>query len=110
MNRIRLQKSMKECLQEAFKKNAVISSDGLSDNEFILVINGKAYFEDGCCLGSYSRTFEVLASQEWTKRYPWYVIGYMNEEEVTFLRESMKKPRCYESVWLEQQIKKAFTS
>ena len=37
MNRIRLQKSMKECLQEAFKKNAVISSDGLSDNEFILV-------------------------------------------------------------------------
>lgn len=73
-------KSMKECLIEAFKNNAIISSDGLDGDEFILVINGKAYYEDGGCLGSFLEAIEIL--KPWGYNYQWFVIRYLTNDEV----------------------------
>lgn len=97
MNTVILKNSMKECLLQAFKNNAIITSDGLSKDEFIHVCEHKAYYEDGGCLGSFSEANEFLQSQDWTHRYDWYIIGYLTEEEVEAIRVMRKKPRIYEN-------------
>lgn len=90
MNKVSIEKSMKECLLEAFKNNAIITSDGLSNNEFIHVCNHKAYYEDGGCLGTFSETNELLNSQDWTHNHRWYVIGYLTEDEIKAIKDMAK--------------------
>lgn len=81
-SKIRIEKPMHDCLYEAFKNNAVITSDGLNSDEFIYVYKHRAYYEDGCCLGTFSETNELLNSQNWTHNHKWYIIGYLTHESI----------------------------
>lgn len=81
MKKVYIKKSLKECLTEAFENNAIITSDGLSSDEFIFVRNAKAYYEDGGCLGPFSETCGFLSSSGWAVRHEWFIIGYMTPEE-----------------------------
>ena len=96
---------MKECLFEAFKNNAVITSNGLSSSEFIHVCEHKAYYEDGGCLGSFSETIELLNSQEWTRKYKWFIIGYMSDNEICAIKHLRKTYKyCYNTIY-EKELK-----
>ena len=99
MNKVCIEKSMKECLFDAFKNNAIITSDGLGTTEYIHVCNHKAYYEDGGCLGTFSETNEFLNTQDWTHNHKWFVIGYLTEEEVKTIETIRKNPRIYESCY-----------
>ena len=104
MNKVKIEKSMHDCLLEAFKNNAVITSDGLGSAEFIHVCNHKAYYEDGGCLGSFCEAHELLDSQDWTHNHKWYVIGYLTEEEINAIKDMRKHTRVWESAWFEKEL------
>lgn len=91
MNKVKEEKELKDCITEAFERNAIITSDGLSADEFIFVSNLKAFYEDGACLGGYHETLEFLNSMEWVHRYDWYVIGYLDNSEITRINELRKR-------------------
>ncbi len=91
-----IEKSMKECLLEAFQNNAIITSDGLEETEFIHVCEHKAYYEDGCCLGTFSEAYALLNSQNWTHRYKWYIIRYLTEDEIIAIKKLKNKLKPYE--------------
>ena len=86
------QMSMKDCIFAAFHDKAVITSDGLAPDEFIYVFRHKAYYEDGCCLGSYSKTLELLNSQEWTHNYNWWIFAYLEDDDEKDIEELHKYP------------------
>lgn len=97
MEKVCIKKSLKECLTEAFKNNAIITSDGLFSDEFIFVRNAKAYYEDGGCLGSFSETCDFLSRSGWAVRHEWFIIGYMTPEEksaIDNLSESVWRRLC----------------
>ena len=104
MHKVEIEKSMKECLFEAFKNNAIITSDGLSATEFIHVCNHKAYYEDGGCLGYHSEAYELLNSQEWAHSHKWYIIGYLDEGEVKAIKKLREDLRVYESNRFERKL------
>lgn len=99
MKKVYIKKSLEECLTEAFKNNAIITSDGLSSDEFIFVRNAKAYYEDGGCLGSYSETCEFLSRSSWASRCDWFVIGYITLEEKAAI------DKLDPSVWIRGRVK-----
>lgn len=105
MNRLEkpIEKPMYECLLEAFKDKALITSDGLAEDEFIYSYGGKAYYEDGACLGSFSETRELLSSQQWTRTHDWYVIGHLTEEDILKIKE-MKRIINYDSVKFKNEL------
>lgn len=104
MNKVHIEKSMKECLLEAFKNNAIISSDGLGSAEFIHVYQHKAYYEDGGCLGNFDDALELLNSQEWTHTHKWFIIGYLTEDEIRAISDMRSNPRVYDSFWFEHKL------
>lgn len=105
MKQVRIEKPMTECLLEAFKNNAIITSDGLSEGEFIHVCGGKAYYEDGGYLGYFSETNEILSLQDWTHNHKWYIIGYLDEQEVRAIKEMRKNPMVYREFCYEEKLK-----
>lgn len=106
MKKVRIEKPMTECLEQAFKHNAIITSDGLGSAEFIHTCKGKAYYEDGGCLGYFSETNALLNSQEWTHNYKWYIIGYLDKQEIQAIKDMRNNPRVYESFWYEKELNK----
>lgn len=106
MKKVRIEKPMTECLLEAFKHNAIITSDGLGSAEFIHTCKGKAYYEDGGCLGYFSEANALLDSQEWTHNYKWYIIGYLDKQEIQAIKDMRNNPRVYESFWYEKELNK----
>lgn len=106
MRQVRIEKTLYECLFEAFKNNAIITSDGLASNEFIHTCNGKAYYEDGGCLGSLSEANELLSSQGWANEHKWYIIGYLEEKEIQAIKDMRNKPKVYDSFSYEEEINK----
>ena len=92
-----IKKSMKDCINAAFTEHAIVTSDGLNDGELIFVANGKAYYEDGGCLGSRCETLDLLNSMEWARKYEWYVIGYMTKEEYKQIKQLCCSQDLYDS-------------
>ena len=106
MNKVNIEKSMRDCLLEAFKNNAIITSDGLSDGEFIHVCNHRAYYEDGGYLGTFSETLDLLKSQEWTHTHKWFIIGYLTSDEVNAIRDIINDPNIYDSSRYQKELNK----
>ena len=102
MTRVMIEKTIEECLLEAFKNNAVITSDGLAQDEFIHVYNGEAYYEDGCCLGYFQKANSFLHSQDWTHNHKWYIIGYLTEEEVKIIKELRRNLRLRDGTYKQE--------
>lgn len=105
MKRVMIEKTMEECLLEAFKNNAVITSDGLAQDEFIHVYNGEAYYEDGCWLGYFQKANSFLHSQDWVHSHKWYIIGYMTEEEIKAIKELRKNLKLRDDTYKQELIK-----
>lgn len=105
MKQVMIEKTMKECLLEAFKNNAVITSDGLSQDEFIYVCGHEAYYEDGACLGYFLKVCEFLNSQDWTHSHKWYIIGYMTENEMKGIKELRKNLRLRDGTYKQELIR-----
>lgn len=104
MDRVYKKMNMEECLREAFNKNAIISSDGLSADQFIYVSNDIAYYEDNGRLGRFGEAYNLLDSMEWTHGHEWYVLGYMTDDDVRAIKEMRTRPRAYDSDWVIQQL------
>lgn len=104
MEKVYKKMTMRECLTEAFTKNAIVSSDGLSADQFIYVSSDVAYYEDNGRLGFISKAYHFLDSMEWTHRHEWYVIGYMTDDEVRAIKEMRTSPRRYDIDWVIQQL------
>ena len=105
MKKVRIEKPMKDCLREAFKNKAVITSEILEPSEFIYVSQCNAYYEDGGCLGSFCEANEYLSAQSWANNYKWYIIGYMSEDEIQTIKELRKQNRTWDGDWLEKEVK-----
>lgn len=106
MNKHYIEKPMRECLLEAFKNGAIITSDGLEPDEYIHVSGHKAYYEDGGCLGSFSATNELLESQIWTNNHKWYIVSYMTEEEKKAVKEIHASKEIILKGSMKEELKK----
>ena len=106
MKKIHKEMPMKECLRLMFRSNnIIISSDGLASNEFIFVYGCKAYYEDGGCLGSFTKTMDILDSQEWTHTHKWYIAGILNNDEVEAINDMMRRHLYYNTLCIEDKLK-----
>lgn len=105
MKKVRIEKPIKECLREAFKNKAVITSDALEPTEFIYVRGRRAYYEDGGCLGSFCEAHEYLSSQRWANN-KWFIIGYMSEDEIQAIKELENLNRTLNKAWDGDWLKK----
>lgn len=106
MNKVYTERLLPECVKQMFENSAVITSDGLNHSEFIYVCDGEAFYEDGCCLGTFSETLNLLQSQDWANLHKWYVIGYLTDVEEVIIRRLLKQLRAKGSLWYERRLNK----
>lgn len=106
MVNVKIEKPMKECIFEAFEKSAIISSDGLEPDEYIFVCNGKAYYEDGGCFGTFWATRNFLKSQEWANKHKWFIIGYMEPDEVKEIERLMEVDPVHSRLDYKEELSK----
>lgn len=86
-----LEKPMSDCLLSAFKHHAIITASGLGSEEFVFVSKGKAYYEDGGCIGAYPKANEYF--KDWSHQ-KWYILRYLSEDEVKIVDELVANGKC----------------
>lgn len=85
------EKPMEQCIALAFKDHAIITSSGLGSEEFVFVSKGKAYYEDGGCIGAYPKANEYF--KDWSHQ-KWYVLRYLSEDEVKIVDDLVANEKC----------------
>lgn len=93
--------TLDECLPKAFQQGAVLQVDAPCSFKFLCVIDGKAFTEDGDCVGNFSRTQEQLSNlfpgREWH-------IRYLSDRELRAVRTVRGSVRASEKNWHKKKL------